>query len=1275
MKKLYTATAALLLIIIGASAQVGQGGIKGQIKDTETGDALPFVNVVVEQGGVQVAGGSTDFDGKYFIKPIPPGKYDIKVKFVGYKPVMITGIVVNSDRISFKDINMESTAIEITTFEVIEYTVPLISKDNTTQGQTLTADDLDKMPARSVSGIAELTGGVTSKDDGSGNLNFRGQRDDANYVFIDGIKVRAGANSLPRQSIEQISVMVGGIPAQYGDVTGGVTSITTRGASREYHGSVEYVTSGYKLKEKTYGLDPYAYNLLEVSANGPLLWKKDSAGGKKEPLIGFFIAGNFSSTADPRPSHNGNWKIKDEAYDRITSNPYSFNPDPTQTGVIKNSELLRMNDLENVRAKPNASQFGFNVTPKLDFNIIKNGNLTLGGAYGYNKRNLSSYSDGTGTGSNYPRSLMNYQNNPEQITHNSRAFIRFTQRFNEGGESKSSTLKNAFYSLQFDYTNDRDRIHDPEHKDKLFDYGYIGEFKTYKAPVYEFGTDSATGRLGWVLTNIQDTLVGFRPGSLNPVATRYTEQYYALYGWQGYDSDGNPVFDRTLAQDPNDPTRVNKFLSDRTAMQTNLALFNGDSPLEAYNIWESPGESGNRFLKQVQNQYRVSAQGSADIGDHAISMGFEFEQRVDRAYAVTPNATGSGRSVNNLWGLARSYTNNHILELDKKNPIIDTFPDLPGAEAFTYPRLNAAPGAYTSEDAQKFFDYNLRNSLGLDPDGTDFIDLDALRPEDLKMTFFSADELLNNGNSPVSYYGYDPYGEKLGSDPTLDDFFTQRDEFGNYTRPIGAFRPIYVAGYVQDKFAFRDLVFNVGVRVDRYDANQKVLKDPYVLFPTIKAGESEALKLSDGKLPENIGEDYVVYVDDVKDPTRVVGYRNGSTWYNEEGAEISDPDQLATATGRVAPLLVDKNLTQALEHGIDAYEDYKPQVNVMPRIAFSFPISDEALFFAHYDILTRRPTGVSRLDPTDYLYLESTTNTRNNPNLKPERTIDYEVGFQQKLTNSSSVKVSGFYREFRDQVQLVRRLQAFPREYNTYENIDFGNVKGVTIGYDLRRTGNISLKANYTLQFAEGTGSNQSTAFSLINARKDNLRVTSPFDFDQRHRFQVIFDFRYGEGKEYNGPVIKDIKILENVGFNVNSILNSGTPFSAQTLSSGTGFTQDVGQVFLEGAINGNRLPWSYRMDLRIDKDFKLKVSEKKKLNMTCYLQVLNLLNNINIISVYRFTGNPDDDGYLGDARWANDIQNQVDPQSFTELYNIKQANPANLNLPRRIRLGLMMSF
>jgi hypothetical protein len=46
-----------------------------------------------------------------------------------------------------------------------------------------------------------------------------------------------------------------------------------------------------------------------------------------------------------------------------------------------------------------------------------------------------------------------------------------------------------------------------------------------------------------------------------------------------------------------------------------------------------------------------------------------------------------------------------------------------------------------------------------------------------------------------------------------------------------------MAGYIQDKFAFRDLIFNIGVRVDRFDANQKVLKDPYLLFNAYTAGD------------------------------------------------------------------------------------------------------------------------------------------------------------------------------------------------------------------------------------------------------------------------------------------------------------------------------------------------------------------------------------------------------------------------------------------------------
>ena len=127
----------------------------------------------------------------------------------------------------------------------------------------------------------------------------------------------------------------------------------------------------------------------------------------------------------------------------------------------------------------------------------------------------------------------------------------------------------------------------------------------------------------------------------------------------------------------------------------------------------------------------------------------------------------------------------------------------------------------------------------------------------------------------------------------------------------------------------------------------------------------------------------------------------------------------------------------------------------MPRISFSFPISDDALFYAHYDILTQRPTTGIVIDPISYYYIDviGAAGTINNPNLKPEKTIDYELGFQQKINNASSLKLSVFYREMRDQIQQYRLTGAYPKTYYSYTNIDFGTVKGLTLTYDLRRTG------------------------------------------------------------------------------------------------------------------------------------------------------------------------------------------------------------------------------
>ena len=175
----------------------------------------------------------------------------------------------------------------------------------------------------------------------------------------------------------------------------------------------------------------------------------------------------------------------------------------------------------------------------------------------------------------------------------------------------------------------------------------------------------------------------------------------------------------------------------------------------------------------------------------------------------------------------------------------------------------------------------------------------------------------------------------------------------------------------------------------------------------------------------------------------------------------------------VIPFLQNPNHIADENKGLtgDAFEDYTPQIAIMPRISFNFPISDEAMFFAHYDILTQRPPSDNIMNPFNYLFIDANTGGVSNPNLLPEKTTDYEVGFTQALTSYSAVTISAFYRELSDMIQATRVAEAYPFPYTHFDNIDFGTVKGFSFGYDLRRQNNVSLTANYTLQFADGTGS------------------------------------------------------------------------------------------------------------------------------------------------------------------------------------------------------------
>ena len=115
-------------------------------------------------------------------------------------------------------------------------------------------------------------------------------------------------------------------------------------------------------------------------------------------------------------------------------------------------------------------------------------------------------------------------------------------------------------------------------------------------------------------------------------------------------------------------------------------------------------------------------------------------------------------------------------------------------------------------------------------------------------------------------------------------------------------------------------------------------------------------------------------------------------------------------------------------------------------------------------------------------------------------------------------------------IQVVAVPGAFPINYITFGNEDFGTVKGLSLAYDLRRTGNIRLTANYTLQFADGTGSNPGSQFNIIGAGIPNLRTPKPLDFEQRNAIKTTIDYRYSEGKDYNGPMWFGKQVFASTG-------------------------------------------------------------------------------------------------------------------------------------------------
>jgi len=512
-------------------------------------------------------------------------------------------------------------------------------------------------------------------------------------------------------------------------------------------------------------------------------------------------------------------------------------------------------------------------------------------------------------------------------------------------------------------------------------------------------------------------------------------------------------------------------------------------------------------------------------------------------------------------------------------------------------------------------------------------------------------------DSRVFYYGYDFLGLNEVDDQDVDAFALKQ----NYN--IAPYQPRYYAGYFQDKIEFRDIVLQLGARVDVFDNNALVLKDPYSLFEITRAGDI-------GNYPSNVGADYSVFFDESTGAVR--GYRDlEGKFYDPSGNEVSPRDVTFGAGVQVKKDAQGNELKRLTSN---VFESYDPQVNFQPRIGVSFPVTDQALFYASYDVVTQRPS--ENVYDTIQQYQQATESSKrnNNPDLKPERTTQYELGFRQRLGARAAVQLSGFYRQIENKIALRIFQNVTPGNYQSYENVDFGTVKGVELEFDLRRTSGVALTANYTFSIAKGTGADAASTSQIV-WRQETLPFYPNFlnylDFDQRHTANVTLDYRLGEGE---GPQIGGVRPFSNFGVNIVAKVGSGLPYTRREDTSPL-YTAFNG--FLQGELNSSRLPSTTMLDLRLDRRF----SVGRNTNLVVYLWVQNLLDVDNVLSVYPQTGLAGDDGFLSgpegrDAvRAIRESQGALLADSFVDHYRIAANNPFRYGIPRQTRIGLRLDF
>ena len=369
------------------------------------------------------------------------------------------------------------------------------------------------------------------------------------------------------------------------------------------------------------------------------------------------------------------------------------------------------------------------------------------------------------------------------------------------------------------------------------------------------------------------------------------------------------------------------------------------------------------------------------------------------------------------------------------------------------------------------------------------------------------------------------------------------------------------------------------------------------------------------------------------------------------------------------------------------FTDYTPIVNLLPRIWFSFPLEPgRKSFYVSYDVLAQRPnSAASFVSIQDIYFLKFRQgSTVANGALNSRMKTDYEVGYKQIFgaKKNMGLELSASYSEVRNDFGLFQINQGYPVTYTTFRNIDFATITGFRGNFNIRDIGPMTITLSYMLQFADGTGSNINSQQALIASNQPNLRTVIPLgDLDIRHNMKVSTTWAWAGGKNpitrknlYTGPVLFGSEIFKFTSINIIANTYSGGPYTptVQTVQIGA-----VDRAQIKGRPFGARLPWQYNFDLNFTKGVQInRENSANPLVFNVFLWVNNVLNTWNVLGVFPFTGQPNDDGFLNSPQGQLLVKTQVDAQSYIDLYRLLlNSQTGNWNGPRTIRLGVRFNL